>query len=93
MDLIESFFDAHSVVGHHLESYDWFLLHGIELAVSEEPKVTVVLKTGATLTLDIGDVEVGKVDERGATPSQCRGNDMTYEAPVLVTVTARLVGR
>lgn len=79
MDTVSDFLSTRGLVHHQLSSYDDFAMHGIRRIVSEEACIDI----GQGAVLRIQNVETVAP---AVTPSECRLHDMTYEAPVYVTL-------
>ncbi len=89
--LMEAFIKERGLTRHHIDSYNKFITKLIEEIIKEEsvietsiPGLKVVIKG-----FRIGEPQVREVDgsiNRGITPMECRHRDLTYAAPIYLTL-------
>lgn len=97
MNAVNKYLQRHGLVRHHIESFDWFIHHGLATAVGEESTVSVAVvgenDDGAPATVRVtfsNPVFSGPTRPDGTTgvlPAQCRQYDWTYEGHVEVDIT------
>ena len=93
--VLADFFKKYGFVHHQIESFDDFVYHGIERAMTEEPGIVVPLKDReGEHRITFNDVYIPKptvLEEdrnlRTIFPSEARTRDLTYDSPIYVTVT------
>lgn len=83
----------------HLDSFNFFLTEGLDLAVADLSKVPVEIPNQHTMTLWIESAQVGFptsenqiTGERKLYPSECRQRGVSYTAPLVVTLARSFAG-
>ncbi len=99
-EVIRAFIEDEGLVQHHLRSYNSFIKEGLSELVKSLGDLEIRTRYG-TLVLKMRDPEIGVpiVEEidgtviENVTPMECRLRNLTYAAPLYVTMTLYLDGK
>ena len=97
-EIVESYFSQYGPVHHQIESFNNFITHGLERIINEEPDLFLKPKekdakyTSYRISFSDVHVPLPTVTEEDRTtrkymPAEARIRDLTYDAPILTTVT------
>jgi hypothetical protein len=80
-----------------IESFNFLLDDGLQLAVADLPRRTIAVSTGESMELWLENVSIGKPTKPSGTdprlfPSECRELGLTYAAPLTATVCRSMEG-
>lgn len=90
LTVVENYFKTHSIAQHHINSFNDFLTKGIKSIVAANDRITSEIDPN--FYIKYLDIRVGKPEVRDGqnryslTPHECRLRDMTYSAPITVTI-------
>ncbi|RLF98252.1 MAG: DNA-directed RNA polymerase subunit B'', partial [Candidatus Wolframiiraptor sp.] len=99
-EVIRAFIEDEGLVQHHLRSYNSFIKEGLSELIKSLGDLEIRTRYG-TLVLKMRDPEIGApiVEEidgtviENVTPMECRLRNLTYAAPLYVTMTLYLDGK
>ncbi|RLG03956.1 MAG: DNA-directed RNA polymerase subunit B'', partial [Thaumarchaeota archaeon] len=99
-EVMRAFIEDEGLVQHHLRSYNYFVKEGLRELIKSLGDLEIKTKYG-TLTLKMRNPEIGKpiVEEvegiviENVTPMECRLRNLTYAAPLYVTMSLYLDGK
>ena len=99
-EVMRAFIEEEGLVQHHLKSYNHFIKEGLRELIKSLGDLEVKTKYGV-LTLKIRDPEVGpprvvEIDgtvKENVRPMECRLRNLTYAAPLYVTMSLFLDGK
>jgi|UPI00043EBA79 DNA-directed RNA polymerase I subunit RPA2 len=87
------------LVAPHVDSFNFFLTQGLDLAIADLPKVLVDVPQQHTMALWIESAQIGFptsenqiTGERKLLPSECRQRGISYTAPLVVTLARSFAG-
>ncbi|GLD94016.1 hypothetical protein PINS_up002627 [Pythium insidiosum] len=87
------------LVSPHVDSFNFFLTEGLDLAVADIPKVLVEVPNQQTMAFWIESAQIGFptsenqiTGERKLFPSECRQRGISYTAPLVVTLARSFAG-
>jgi DNA-directed RNA polymerase subunit B len=89
--IIEKFIKERGLTKHHIESYNTFITKTLREIILEEPVIETSIP-GFKLIIKgfrLGEPQVREVDgsvNKNITPMECRLRDLTYAAPLYITV-------
>jgi len=90
--IVDSFFNEHGLVKHHIDSYNRFLTEGIQKVINETGVLETEIKGG--YKVKFGRVRIGKPITKEAdgsvkeiTPMEARIRNLSYSAPVYLEMT------
>lgn len=95
MDIIKQYYEKTHFVAHHIDSYNYFISHGIQSIVEKEPVIKITDPTsGSVLScLKIGQIRVDKPkftdtnrNSQPLYPQDARNRNITYDGIITCTV-------
>ncbi len=93
--LLEAAIKSNNVAAHHISSFEYFIERGLQKIIDSESTIEPVIKpTGVgEFLIKLGKITVGKPDIleadsilRPTTPMEARIRDLTYDAPIVLSV-------
>ncbi len=93
--LLEAAIKSNNVAAHHISSFEYFIERGLQKIIDSESTIEPVIKpTGVgEFLIKLGKLTVGKPDileadsiTRPTTPMEARIRDLTYDAPMVLSV-------
>lgn len=100
-NILKNYFENKGLVSHQIESFDHFLNVGIPKILEEEPDIIIIPtekdRRYSKYQISFSDPYIPMptvIEEnrclRGFYPSEARQRDLTYDAPLYVTITERI---
>lgn len=83
------------MAAHHITSFEYFIDHGLQKAIDSESVIEPVIKPLGSddFKIKLGKITIGRPDileadgiSRQVTPMEARIRDLTYDAPMMLTV-------
>ncbi|MCL5009814.1 MAG: DNA-directed RNA polymerase subunit B'' [Candidatus Parvarchaeota archaeon] len=93
--LLEAYIKSNNIASHHISSFEVFLDQGIQKIIDSEGMIEPVIKPQGVnnFIIKLGKVTIGKPDVleadgvlRQLNPMEARIRDLTYDAPMVLTV-------
>jgi DNA-directed RNA polymerase beta subunit len=93
--LLEAAVRSNNIAAHHISSFEYFIEKGLQKIVESESVIEPVIKPAGVneFIIKLGKITVGKPDIleadsilRPITPMEARIRDLTYDAPMMLTV-------
>lgn len=95
MNVIKQYYEKKYFVQHHIDSYNYFINHGIQNIVDKEPTIKIInpLNNKAITLIKLGQIHVEKPKFIDSTrnvqrlyPKEARDRNITYEGSIFCTI-------
>ena len=93
--LLEAAVKSSNIAAHHISSFEYFIEKGLQKIIDSESVIEPVIKPSGVgeFIIKLGKITVGKPDLleadsvlRPVTPMEARIRDLTYDAPIMLSV-------